>query len=1253
MSGLPSPSRRRQTPSHSPPLPPVPNNEAAISDSLRRLSRSGASKTALPESSPISPRKGLNGSTVSSPSRQLRRSSSSLSGPDPRSATPTLKKKSSISSLQGGGSAVSSPRQSVSRRSSSNNFASSPSAMPFRPTPPSTLDAAASPPAITPQTVARTHFEAEIREHGHEGGHSKSGKTVIVLHDSCYGHRYSRPRTSKASLNTIVERPERIHASILGIATAYVRLGARHSGGPYGPHPKRHPKDLPSFPFRIHKSSRAVPLSSPIVTSVHGAQWMEELRLMCSMAEAKLALNGKELTRPEQEGGLGKDEEKPRLHEGDLYLCADSLNALEGCIGAVCDGVDRVFQSSALQNGPSRAFVCIRPPGHHCASSYPSGFCWLNNVHIGIAHASAAHGLTHAAIIDFDLHHGDGSQAIAWAHNAKVARLHKNAASSKKTAIGYFSLHDINSYPCEMGDEEKIKNASLCMENAHGQTIWNVHLQPWKHEGEFWELYETRYSVLLEKTRTFLRSHTQRFLSTPNQPQPKAAIFLSSGFDASEWEGAGMQRHKVNVPTDFYARLTSDVVRLAEEEGLGAGGRIISVLEGGYSDRALSSGVLSHVSGLAGTDPLTVDRDDTEQHRLGGEMGRRLGTLDGEKHDPSERAEVPVAYDSKWWALRRLEELEAVVNPPPPPPAPKKPRTVAPPTYSTPTQSFNAKIVASPKIRQTSSSPGLQSSPRSPFSRAPTPPPPEVDWMTAAHELSQLLVPSDRQTRSHKAEDLSVETNRVKKERRTSVGPLADGETLDGKRMQLRDRKARLPTNVLEEEPSEGDPTANANRRRTVASGSIITDKGIVQPSNGNGNGNVPLRPRRRSSAASSLSSVMGDATPLPAPKTSSNSSTVRPGSSGTSGTSRPASSMSVKSTNTAVPRKPRATAPKAESAKPRVLKKSSVPLPLPLNSMTLTSTLSVPPVSSTSGPAIVNTFDADLDSLSSGIKKMQIKLKVPSKEEHDAREKKMVEKKSTAKAPRKPAAPRAPKAAGSRKTSPKAIEMAAAPQPKIENESDITPNHISTVPQLPSEVSTLAHPQQPPPNPPPQHPSTFSDTFPTVVAPINNPPASAPAPEPEMTTTSREFIPYTAHDLPAPPPPSSMQQQEPLTWLPPNTSTPPAQAQAQASKTRADLPSFTSNSPIPFGNKANGKMPFSSFSSSSTAAAAVASPPPPPPRFQPSPSSLQGQQVESGARLELGEAHGRQGDEERRAEMQGLATKTDDIWDIPVTPKQ
>lgn len=120
---------------------------------------------------------------------------------------------------------------------------------------------------------------------------------------------------------------------------------------------------------------------------------------MCDLAESKLAMGGKELQRPDM--NRGPDRGPPqKLHEGDLYLCSESLEAIEGALGTVCEVVDAIFTSAHR-----RAFVGVRPPGHHCSVSYPSGFCWVNNVHVRIMHAVLTHGLTHAVIIDFNLHH--------------------------------------------------------------------------------------------------------------------------------------------------------------------------------------------------------------------------------------------------------------------------------------------------------------------------------------------------------------------------------------------------------------------------------------------------------------------------------------------------------------------------------------------------------------------------------------------------------------------------------------------------------------------------------------------------------------------------------------------------------------------------------------------------------------------------------------------------------------------------------
>jgi histone deacetylase HOS3 len=670
-------------------------------------------------------------------------------------------------------------------------------------------------PIPTASSVAADHFRAELDSH-HTQHSSQTTQATVFLHDSCYGHRYSRPRTSRASLSTIVERPERIKASVVGVAMAYVRLGERHAEGMFPIHPKLHPSSIQNLPFRIRKTARRVSLMSPAVTNVHGTKWMEELKIMCDSAETKLAMGGKELQRPEM--NRGPDAEAPaKLHEGDLFLCAESLDAFEGALGAVCDAVDSVFST-----GPRRAFVAVRPPGHHCSASYPSGFCWINNVHVGLMHAILNHDLTHAAIIDFDLHHGDGSQSIAWQHNSRGNGLPKNAAAWKKTAIGYFSLHDINSYPCEMGDEEKVKNASLCIDNAHNQNIWNVHLEPWKSETEFWKLYESKYSILLEKTRAFLKSQTERLRAAGQAP--KAAIFLSAGFDASEWESAGMQRHNVNVPTEFYARLTQDVIRIAAEEGTSVEGRVVSVLEGGYSDRALRSGICSHISGLVGDQTATTGSHG--QNGLGYEMGQRLGSFSKVEPVPEQPSLSSIhVYDPAWWSSAQLDALESAMTTPAP--EPKKPRHVTPPTYSSPTQASNAKVVIAPRVRRSLS--GLSSlgnaTPMS-MSRAPSPPPPEVHWTTASIELSRLLIPADRPTDSCKHEDLNAEATRARRDRQSLLGQVESVNdtppAAPAARMALRERK---PAKVIESIEEDDEKLAKSRKKAAPSATALSTEK--------------------------------------------------------------------------------------------------------------------------------------------------------------------------------------------------------------------------------------------------------------------------------------------------------------------------------------------------------------------------------------------------------------------------------------------
>ena len=980
-------------------------------------------------------------------------------------------------------------------------------------------------PAATAASVAHEYFKKELQMHNDGSGAVQDAQTAVILQDDCYGHRYSRPRTSRATLSTIVERPERIKACILGLAAAYVRLGGRHSEGHAAPNPKRHPSSLTVVPFQIRKTSRRLPLTSPAATAIHGTKWMTELSIMCDAAESNLALGGKELRRPSMNAQTNgtSEADKPKLHEGDLYLCSGSLNALEGALGGVCEAVDMVFE----QHGPKRAFVCIRPPGHHCSASMPSGFCWLNNVHVGIGHAALTHGLTHAAIIDFDLHHGDGSQSITWDHNVRVSSLPKNTPISKKTAIGYFSLHDINSYPCEMGDEEKVRNASLCIENAHGQTIWNVHLQPWKTDAEFWQLYQDRYSVVLSKTRNFLRLHSDRLRVSPTHPKPKAGIFLSAGFDASEWEGQGMQRHQVNVPTDFYARLTRDVTVMAEEEGLGVDGRVISVLEGGYSDRALMSGVLSHISGL--TAPRSPSRQQNTSNGLGHEMGWRLGKLDLNGDTPPKLEDMPSesieAIDTTWWSPPQLEEIETLINPLEPTVAPKKQRHDSRPTYTSATQSYTAKIVSPSQGRRSFSGTSVQShQTASPVFRGPSPPPPAVDWATAAHELSKLLVPSDRETRSCKPEDLNAEATRARRDRQSGVVLPVDGPVNNLKRMQLRDRKAKLPQYTSDDEQEK--LMSRTNRRRTIADVSLLAQN-IVTPTIGHTSAAQPAqRMRRRSSVASSAGSMHAE-----------KGSDFSLGSVTGSQQGREAP-VAKKSRAPVIPR--------PEYVKPKAIKKKPVNSVAPKTASQPAPTQSSHEVNRSLSSESEALKNQDLDQLVSGMTKMRIRLNVPPKEEYEARQ-----------AMPKPAQRGRPKSTTAKPA--KAASPTKAKSKVMSAEDSFTPRQL---PQ-PAPISNLSR-EMPMPEPAPILPEprpAAQELFQTPMITFATPPVFPSSPAPALASDVEESRPFSSQ-MPNRGVEASVASPQPVQ----SPSSPAPSTPITAKRTRQDLPIFTSTSSISFG---------------------------------------------------------------------------------------
>lgn len=965
------------------------------------------------------------------------------------------------------------------------------------------------PPPLTAASVASAYFAQELALHENE---ETSAQVAVILHDACYGHRFSRPKTSKGMLSMIVERPERVLAAVLGLCTAYVRLGSRHSGGEHAPHPDR--KSDADIPFKIRKSARSVPLTSSFVSAVHGTEWMKELEIMCNVAGERLALHMKELARPETPGVT---EPKDPFHEGDLYLCSESLNALQGALGGVCDAVDTIF--SSIPTSPRRAFVAIRPPGHHCSSDFPSGFCWINNVHIGIEYAAQTYGLTHAVILDIDLHHGDGSQDITWERNAKSAKMPKNASFTKKTAIGYYSMHDINSYPCEDGDKEKVQNASLCIDNAHGQSIWNVHLEAWRTMDEFWALYETKYSVLLDKARTFLKRHTKMIKNSPKQAPPKAAIFISAGFDASQWEGAGMQRHAVNVPTEFYARFAKDVVKLAHEEGTGANGRVISVLEGGYSDRALCSGVLSHVSGLC-QDPTAGVSNGQLPQLAADDIASALENMNISSNGVSSANSSVHSrkYDPEWWDAKNLQALETHVTPPPPP-APLRSQRAAMPTYATPTQSFTGKVVDPVKFQLTVSGTMRPMSPRPAGPREP----PEVNWIVAVHELSKLVIPSDRQTRSHAPEDLAPQ--RVKKDRLSGPASISAEPTIPAGGRQLRARKTKTPETVSP--PNGADDVAkplpvDLTRRQTISElPSSQPPAETIQ---------LPKRVTRRTSNMFDMEPEATDVPPVP---------------------TLPAQMPAAKT------KKPRAPASKPTSPQEPVVKAEPQPLvklenraprPEPRRFPSEPSVPSALPLTNIDYTRPINHIEPLRPA---GIKR--IHLKVGTREEHDRKmkEKELEEQKAREEAkskPRKPAVSKAQKAVDNQAN---AVDQVAGA---------IDASATQTTMPAPAIVE-----QKPTPEPPAPAPTTTPSHIPDQTSPLYLD-VSQPAGEPQHQAATAPFAPPPPQDQPlrqdlahsaAPPPPNYAQQ-------PDSQPQQPFFAPSYTHPTNT-LPIFTSNGAIPF----------------------------------------------------------------------------------------
>ncbi|MDA3913036.1 histone deacetylase family protein [Oleiagrimonas sp.] len=231
---------------------------------------------------------------------------------------------------------------------------------------------------------------------------------------------------------------------------------------------------------------------------------------------------------------------------GQVYLDEDtvvspgSVDAALHAAGAVVAAVDSVME------GPgTRAFCAVRPPGHHATADKAMGFCLFNSIAVAAAQALSVHRLKRVAIVDFDVHHGNGTEAIFAA----------------EPRVLYVSSHQAPLYP----------GTGNAIDTGVGNIV-NAPLPPNTGSQEFRQVWD---GLLMPRLYDF-------------RPQ---LVLVSAGFDAHKLDPLA----QMELNTEDYVWLTDRLVRLADAH---AGGRLVSTLEGGYDLNALAASASAHVSEL-------------------------------------------------------------------------------------------------------------------------------------------------------------------------------------------------------------------------------------------------------------------------------------------------------------------------------------------------------------------------------------------------------------------------------------------------------------------------------------------------------------------------------------------------------------------------------------------------------------------------------------------------------------------------------
>src|ERR1700682_1497653 len=227
--------------------------------------------------------------------------------------------------------------------------------------------------------------------------------------------------------------------------------------------------------------------------------------------------------------------------DADTSMSPGSFEAALRAAGGAVFAVDEVMAKKA-----DNAFVATRPPGHHAETSRPMGFCLFNNAAIAARYAQKQHGIARAAIVDFDVHHGNGSQEIFWADKS----------------VMYCSTHQMPLFP----------GSGAVIESGTHNTVVNAPLRPGDSGEAFRAAFEDRILPRLREFRPGL-------------------VLISAGFGAHMRDPLA----SINLTEDDFVWVTQKIMDVADHC---AEGRVVSVLVGGYDLRALGNSVAAHVTTL-------------------------------------------------------------------------------------------------------------------------------------------------------------------------------------------------------------------------------------------------------------------------------------------------------------------------------------------------------------------------------------------------------------------------------------------------------------------------------------------------------------------------------------------------------------------------------------------------------------------------------------------------------------------------------